>query len=67
LGLAGPLGPLWLVSFLGLAGVGMVRPASLAEVPARPAGPFVAALTASVDTGQPLLLTFWTPEIVDWA
>jgi hypothetical protein len=26
--------------------VGMVRPASLAEVPARPAGPFVAALTA---------------------
>jgi hypothetical protein len=45
LGLAGRLG---LVVWAGLAepgahGVGMVRPASLAEVPARPAGPFVAA------------------------
>jgi hypothetical protein len=37
-----------LVSFLDsragqASGLGMVRPASLAEVPARPAGPFVAA------------------------
>jgi len=49
----------------------MVGPTSLAEVPARPVGPSLRPYGLSWLTvswrPQPLLLAFWTPEIVDCA